>query len=313
MHNFKIAGVSRILLVLIALSFPAASAQTLQDAAKSGDLAAVQKHIDDGADLDLLSGLGTALHWAVLNRHPDIITLLAKSGADVDIATDALGTPLHAAARFGYVAPAATLLAHGVEVDSRNRDTATPLHLAAQAGKAAVVKLLIEHGADVNAQGAGPKGEVFGIPAGGLFNPLHLASYEGHIEVADLLRAAGAGPQMDEPMGVSIADANPSRGRDIMYRKCVECHQFEADQAPPKGFVQGPSLVGVVNRPIASLSDFAYTPAFERQSGSWSEAALFAFISHPMLSIPGTRMRWGQIDAPQDRADIIAFLRGQSE
>jgi cytochrome c2 len=46
--------------------------------------------------------------------------------------------------------------------------------------------------------------------------------------------------------------------------------------------------------------------------GVWDEEMLYAFIIHPMAVAPGTKMdrdELGKPQEPQERADIIAYLR----
>jgi cytochrome c len=44
----------------------------------------------------------------------------------------------------------------------------------------------------------------------------------------------------------------------------------------------------------------------------WDFEALNAFIAAPARAMPGTRMAFAGIANPQQRADIILFLRSQS-
>ncbi len=86
---------------------------------------------------------------------------------------------------------------------------------------------------------------------------------------------------------------------------CAACHSAAAD-APP---LIGPTLNGIVGRDIASIQDFAYTPALEGLSGAWSEAALDAFLAAPTRYAPGTSMGLVGIENPTERAAIIVYLR----
>ncbi len=86
---------------------------------------------------------------------------------------------LHQAARAGDVAALRTQLSNGVNVNLRDSAGRTALMQAAEQGQTNAVKLLIEHGADVNA-------------AARAGTALESAERSGHMDVAALLRQAGA-------------------------------------------------------------------------------------------------------------------------
>eukprot|EP00730_Choanoeca_flexa_P007994 TRINITY_DN12421_c1_g3_i1.p2 TRINITY_DN12421_c1_g3~~TRINITY_DN12421_c1_g3_i1.p2 ORF type:complete len:125 (+),score=13.72 TRINITY_DN12421_c1_g3_i1:717-1091(+) len=87
-------------------------------------------------------------------------------------------TPLHRLAeREGSIEVAELLLAAGANMDATNWFGRTPLHVASQYHPS-LAMLLISKGADVNATDQDE------------YTPLH--SFEGSIEVAELLLAAGA-------------------------------------------------------------------------------------------------------------------------
>lgn len=102
---------------------------TLGGAAAAGDLAAIERHLANGADVDAASGDHrlTPLHRAALGDHAEAAGLLLDRGADADAAAIDGGTPLHAAAFVGHAAVVATLLEGGADVNAVNGRGATPL------------------------------------------------------------------------------------------------------------------------------------------------------------------------------------------
>ena len=94
----------------------------------------------------------TPLHWAALNGHREVVTLLLKSGTDNKEAKDKVGARA--------CAPPPSLLARaGIRLLSRALSFAvvsqngwTPLHLAASEGHLAVATLLLERGMDRDAK-----------------------------------------------------------------------------------------------------------------------------------------------------------------
>ena len=93
-------------------------------------------------------------------------------------------------------------------------------------------------------------------------------------------------------------------GEDAFNDVCSSCHTVD----PPS--ITAPALKGVVGRKIASLSDFQYSSGLKAKGGTWTEAALNAFIADPKTFAPGTTMTAGAPD-PTQRQAIIDYLTAQ--
>lgn len=123
-------------------------------------------------------------------------------------------------------------------------------------------------------------------------------------------QAEAAAPEPEIPLASLLAKGDADKGaRDA--KKCAACHNFEAGQ-PNK---VGPNLHGVVGRPMGSIEGFAYSDAMrERASGgnTWTYENLFDFTRAPKDWLPGTKMAFAGLKKPEDRADVIAFLRSIS-
>ena len=127
----------------------------LIDAARNGDVAAVQTLLAGGADANAAQGDGmTALHWAAERGHAVVADLLLSAGATVEAKTR-IGsyTPLHLASRAGHSSIATALLDAGADPHATTTGSGvTPVHLAAAAMDGAeVVTELLRRGADVDA------------------------------------------------------------------------------------------------------------------------------------------------------------------
>jgi cytochrome c len=105
-----------------------------------------------------------------------------------------------------------------------------------------------------------------------------------------ILIAAGFG-------GTAMAD-----GAATFAAHCAGCHSITGKSGPT-----GPSLKGVSGRKIAALADFTFSPALKAKGGTWTAAALDAYVASPGAFAPGTRMYAG-LTAPADRAAVIAYL-----
>jgi len=98
----------------------------------------------------------------------------------------------------------------------------------------------------------------------------------------------------------SIGD--PAAGKSVIGR-CSGCHSIE-----PNHNMIGPSLAGVVGRPVASVPGFAYSPALVKGRGAtWTMTTLDAYLASPAKAYPGNRMGFSVPD-PRTRADIVAYL-----
>lgn len=120
--------------------------------------------------LDFPVGL-PALSIAARLGHSEIVLILLKAGAAIDLPCSEGQTPLYMASQYGHPPVVEILLSQGAEVDKIAHNGLTPLHKAAEQGHVAVVSMLLEHHAKVNIK----------TPQG--LTPFHMAAREGHVSV----------------------------------------------------------------------------------------------------------------------------------
>ncbi len=145
------------------------TAKAIFEAAYTGDLNAVKKHLAAGVDVNARHPTfgSTLLSMAALMGHPKIVALLLEKGADVNSRDQDGGTPLHAAAFLGRVDTVKILIKHGADTTAQNKEGDTPMDAAkldwgitqfligilrievdeseVKAGRVKVVTLLSEH------------------------------------------------------------------------------------------------------------------------------------------------------------------------
>ena len=131
----------------------------LRTPALRGDLAAVNRALDEGADPNLADADGyNPLIFAAINGRVACAARLIKAGARIDCHTDACITPLIIAAKYGDVDMIRVLLAGGAQVDfvplSNEYNEASPLHYAIQWDNVnlPVISVLLAAGADPTQQ-----------------------------------------------------------------------------------------------------------------------------------------------------------------
>jgi cytochrome c len=122
----------------------------------------------------------------------------------------------------------------------------------------------------------------------------------------------GAGAPAAAPAGEDavklIASADPAAGEKVAA-KCKACHDFTKG-GPNK---VGPNLWGVVGGPSAHKEDFNYDDAIKNLKITWDFANLDKFITNPKKFAPGTKMSFPGLPKAQDRANLLRWLRDQSD
>jgi cytochrome c len=108
--------------------------------------------------------------------------------------------------------------------------------------------------------------------------------------------------------GAAVAAGDPARGvRD--FQPCMACHSVK-----PGEHSTGPSLASLWNRKAGSAEGFTrYTSALKVVDVTWTETSLDKWLSSPQKFVPGTSMSMQGITDPQERADLIAYLKAVSE
>jgi len=181
----------------------------------------------------------TALHWATLANHVELVTFLLAHGADANLADGDGFVPLTLAQLSGHyeladaLRPATTVetaplvdrlfldafkfaIKEGQEIKMKNlldvgganpdtRDAErgwAALHMASAAGKLELVKLLLEKGAAVDVRDAKE------------FTPLMFAAAGGHLKLVRLLVDAGADIALEQADGKTARDLADTKERD---------------------------------------------------------------------------------------------------
>ena len=123
----------------------------------------------------------------------------------------------------------------------------------------------------------------------------YVIAVEGGEEVA-------AETEVAEPAYTEVAATADAAAGEKVYGKCKSCHSIEGKD------MTGPHMNGVVGRARASVAGYTYSEAMASSPAPWTAEELFAFLKAPKEYVPGTKMGFAGIAAPQDRANLIAYL-----
>ena len=117
-----------------------------------------------------------------------------------------------------------------------------------------------------------------------------------------ILSAASAGAE---------AIGDPERGEEL-FGMCSGCH--EVGKGAENGI--GPHLNGIFGRKAASVAEgFRYSDGLRRAGADglvWHLDKLDAYLENPKALVSATRMSFDGREDPQERADILAYLRRYS-
>ncbi|KAF2552013.1 hypothetical protein F2Q68_00035301 [Brassica cretica] len=70
-----------------------------------------------------------------------------------------------------------------------------------------------------------------------------------------------------------------------------------------------PNLNGLFGRQSGTTAGYSYSAANKNKAVEWEEKTLYDYLLNPKKYIPGTKMVFPGLKKPQDRADLIAYLK----
>jgi cytochrome c len=130
------------------------------------------------------------------------------------------------------------------------------------------------------------------------------------VAIALIAAASARAPAQNPPQNPAqnVTNGDAARGERV-FQRCYSCHSVDPHETQT---LQGPNLYRVVGRRAATVEGFDYSDALRERATQgmvWDEAALDQFVTDPQTAIPGVAMGFFGLDEPQERADLIAYLR----
>ena len=114
---------------------------------------------------------------------------------------------------------------------------------------------------------------------------------------------AGTGTET-VPLGQLLASADAAKGEKVA-KKCSACHTFNEGGK----VTTGPNLYNIVGRKMGTGDGFKYSSAMIESGKPWTYEELDGFLTAPKKWLPGTKMGYKGISKPDQRADLLAYLR----
>ena len=111
-----------------------------------------------------------------------------------------------------------------------------------------------------------------------------------------------------DPVAALLATADAGAGKKLT-KKCAACHSFGQGG---KNKI-GPALWNTVGAKKGGREGFSYSKGLAEKGGTWTYGDLDAFLTAPKAFVPGTKMLFAGLKKPQDRANLILYLRSLSD
>jgi cytochrome c len=111
------------------------------------------------------------------------------------------------------------------------------------------------------------------------------------------------------PAKAQTATGDPVEGKR-QFGLCTSCHTVA--KGGPNGV--GPNLYGVLGKPAATgKPGYQFSAALAKSGIVWTDDKLNLWLKSPAALVPGTKMSFVGIAKSSSRADVIAYLKQQTE
>lgn len=105
-------------------------------------------------------------------------------------------------------------------------------------------------------------------------------------------------------LGVAPAAAGDAAAGEKVFKKCKACHSLAAGENKV-----GPTLAGIIGAPAGTVDGFKYSDSLASSGVLWDDASLDAYLAKPKEFIPGNKMAFPGLKKPEDRANVIEYIK----
>lgn len=212
----------------------------------------------------------TPMHWAAGNNHQAVVDILCDEGADPNCRDINKCTPLHWAADAGNCQMAEKLLIRGCDVNAQNESKEIALHWAGSDGFAKFSRILLEYGSKVNLQ---DKNDV---------TPFQLCVSEGHTDVAEHMVVYGADVNEEDKNGCTVLHMAALNGyhfiAKLLLREKCKVDKRTIDSFTPLHYASLSGHVAIVEQ---LLQHGAEVNAIDNEG--WNSLHFAAYHNHPAV------------------------------
>jgi cytochrome c len=106
-------------------------------------------------------------------------------------------------------------------------------------------------------------------------------------------------------MAMADDEGDPAAGKRIYKSICTACHS----NVKGRNGAVGPSLYGVYGAKAGQRPGFSYSAALKNSGLTWDTPTLLKWEAGAQKFVPGTKMTYSGLQSPQDRVNIIAYLK----
>ncbi|MFN4141944.1 c-type cytochrome [Aestuariivirga sp.] len=126
------------------------------------------------------------------------------------------------------------------------------------------------------------------------------------LPAAALAQTESQTPPAAAPADQAAVQGDAAKGEKV-FAKCKACHMADAETNRV-----GPHLKGLIGRNVAAVQNYKYSDAmheFAKANPVWTEELFLTYIENPKQVVPGTKMVFPGLKKPEERADLLAYLK----
>ncbi len=123
-----------------------------------------------------------------------------------------------------------------------------------------------------------------------------------------LIKVSVLGAALVWSAGAHAADADHGK---TVFNQCKICHQV----GPGAKASVGPEQNNLIGSKAGTRPGYNYSPAMKEAGEKglvWTEENIDKYLENPKALVPGTKMVFAGLKKPEDRADVIAYLKTQT-